>query len=85
MVTRRTSSINAGQFSPGESSDLTTFDNMKTSVLAASLASLLSVASAHTIFQELWVNGVSQGHMNGIRVPDYDGVRAKAFPILLFF
>lgn len=24
--------------------------------------------------QELWVNGVSQGHINGIRVPDYDGV-----------
>ncbi|KAF9454864.1 carbohydrate-binding module family 1 protein [Macrolepiota fuliginosa MF-IS2] len=46
---------------------------MKTSIFAASLASLLSVASAHTIFQELWVNGVSQGHMNGIRVPDYDG------------
>ncbi|KAF9454867.1 lytic polysaccharide monooxygenase, partial [Macrolepiota fuliginosa MF-IS2] len=28
---------------------------------------------AHTIFQELYVNGVSQGHLNGIRVPDYDG------------
>ena len=24
--------------------------------------------------QELHVNGVSQGHMVGIRVPDYDGV-----------
>ncbi|KAK0187966.1 glycosyl hydrolase family 61-domain-containing protein [Armillaria mellea] len=29
--------------------------------------------SAHTIFQELYVNGVDQGHINGIRVPDYDG------------
>ncbi|KAJ3727217.1 glycoside hydrolase family 61 protein [Lentinula guzmanii] len=28
---------------------------------------------AHTIFQELYVNGVDQGHLNGIRVPDYDG------------
>ncbi|KIY71206.1 lytic polysaccharide monooxygenase [Cylindrobasidium torrendii FP15055 ss-10] len=37
------------------------------------LALFASVASAHTIFQELWVNGVSQGHLNGIRVPDYDG------------
>lgn len=26
--------------------------------------------------QELYVNGVDQGHINGIRVPDYDGVRA---------
>lgn len=25
--------------------------------------------------QELYVNGVSQGHLAGIRVPDYDGVR----------
>lgn len=29
--------------------------------------------SAHTIFQELYVNGVDQGHEVGIRVPDYDG------------
>ncbi|KAJ3751403.1 glycoside hydrolase family 61 protein [Lentinula detonsa] len=28
---------------------------------------------AHTIFQELYVNGVDQGQLNGIRVPDYDG------------
>jgi len=40
--------------------------------LSAILLALQSV-SAHTIFQELWVNGVSQGHLNGIRVPDYDG------------
>ncbi|KAG6816041.1 hypothetical protein H0H87_009107 [Tephrocybe sp. NHM501043] len=25
------------------------------------------------VYQELWVNGVSQGHLTGIRVPDYDG------------
>lgn len=25
--------------------------------------------------QELYVNGVDQGHITGIRVPDYDGVR----------
>ncbi|KAF2465229.1 glycoside hydrolase [Lindgomyces ingoldianus] len=35
--------------------------------------SLLVGASAHTIFQELWVNGVAQGHTKGIRVPAYDG------------
>ncbi|KAF4576625.1 hypothetical protein EYR36_004603 [Pleurotus pulmonarius] len=39
----------------------------------ASLGFFLSAAAGHTIFQELYVNGVSQGHLNGIRVPDYDG------------
>ncbi|KAF9007093.1 glycoside hydrolase [Cyathus striatus] len=40
----------------------------------ASLALLFAgSASAHTIFQEVYVNGVDQGHINGIRVPDYDG------------
>ncbi|KAI0688896.1 glycosyl hydrolase family 61-domain-containing protein [Earliella scabrosa] len=34
---------------------------------------LATSAFAHSIFQELHVNGVSQGHMVGIRVPDYDG------------
>ncbi|CCA67656.1 related to cel1 protein precursor [Serendipita indica DSM 11827] len=32
-----------------------------------------AVASAHTIFQELHVNGVSQGHKVGIRYPNYNG------------
>ncbi|KAG7442955.1 uncharacterized protein BT62DRAFT_982159 [Guyanagaster necrorhizus] len=32
-----------------------------------------AIVSAHTIFQELYVNGVDQGHETGIRVPDYDG------------
>lgn len=50
---------------------------MKSAVTLASLAWLASIASAHTIFQELYVNGVSQGHLQGIRVPDYDGVRLK--------
>jgi len=40
--------------------------------LTAVLLTLQS-ASAHSIFQELWVNGVSQGHLTGIRAPDYDG------------
>ncbi|KAF2276471.1 glycoside hydrolase [Westerdykella ornata] len=35
--------------------------------------SLLASASAHTIFTQLWVNGVPQGHTKGIRVPTYDG------------
>jgi hypothetical protein len=36
---------------------------------------LVASASAHTIFQQLYVNGVSPGHQVGIRVPTYDGVR----------
>ncbi|KAI0260244.1 glycoside hydrolase family 61 protein I [Gloeopeniophorella convolvens] len=45
---------------------------MKFSPLASFLA-LTASASAHTIFQEVYVNGVDQGHINGIRVPTYDG------------
>ncbi|KAK0201880.1 glycosyl hydrolase family 61-domain-containing protein [Desarmillaria ectypa] len=30
-------------------------------------------ASAHAIFQDLYVKGVDQGHVVGIRVPDYNG------------
>ncbi|GJE95940.1 glycoside hydrolase family 61 protein [Phanerochaete sordida] len=36
-------------------------------------AALALSASAHTIFQEFYVNGVDQGHLVGIRVPSYDG------------
>jgi len=32
-----------------------------------------SGAVAHTIFQEVLINGVSQGHLAGVRVPSYDG------------
>lgn len=46
---------------------------MKASSL--SLVLLLGSASAHTIFQKLYVNGVDQGELTGIRAPDYDGVR----------
>ncbi|KIK70433.1 glycoside hydrolase family 61 protein [Collybiopsis luxurians FD-317 M1] len=50
--------------------------SLKLSLLTTS-ALLLALsgfrASAHTIFQEMYVNGVDQGHINGIRVPDYDG------------
>ncbi|KZV73797.1 lytic polysaccharide monooxygenase [Peniophora sp. CONT] len=38
-----------------------------------SLVALAASSQAHTIFQEVYVNGVDQGHLNGIRVPDYDG------------
>ncbi|KZT41817.1 hypothetical protein SISSUDRAFT_1016925 [Sistotremastrum suecicum HHB10207 ss-3] len=34
---------------------------------------LASPAFAHTIFTTLWVNGVSQGALNGVRYPTYDG------------
>ncbi|KAF9485915.1 glycoside hydrolase family 61 protein I [Pholiota conissans] len=46
---------------------------MKLSNFVASAVFLATSASAHTIFQELYVNGVSAGHTVGIRVPDYDG------------
>ncbi|PVF94638.1 glycoside hydrolase [Serendipita vermifera] len=42
------------------------------SFLLSSL-SLAGSAFGHAIFQELYVNGVSQGHTTGIRVPTYDG------------
>ncbi|KAL0948850.1 hypothetical protein HGRIS_008971 [Hohenbuehelia grisea] len=44
---------------------------MKTAIAFSTL--LGSLAAGHTIFQELSVNGVSAGHLAGIRVPDYDG------------
>ncbi|KAH7106250.1 glycosyl hydrolase family 61-domain-containing protein [Auriculariales sp. MPI-PUGE-AT-0066] len=37
------------------------------------LLALCASATAHTIFQELYVNGISQGHLTGIRYPTYDG------------
>ncbi|KZW01401.1 hypothetical protein EXIGLDRAFT_760893 [Exidia glandulosa HHB12029] len=39
----------------------------------AALAAAVTGASAHTIFQQVYVNGVAQGHTTGIRVPTYDG------------
>ncbi|THH28705.1 hypothetical protein EUX98_g5485 [Antrodiella citrinella] len=39
----------------------------------AVFAALATSAFAHTIMQELYFNGVDQGHITGIRVPDYDG------------
>jgi len=40
---------------------------------ALQVAFFAASATAHTIFQEVYVNGVDQGHINGIRVPTYDG------------
>lgn len=54
---------------------------MKASI--CSLAILAGAVSAHTIFQEVYVNGVDQGHLQGIRYPSYDGVSA-IFSLLLF-
>ncbi|KAF3902465.1 Endoglucanase-4 [Orbilia brochopaga] len=39
----------------------------------AAVIILAGSASAHTIFQQLWVNGVAAGHNVGIRVPTYNG------------
>lgn len=50
-----------------------------TRIMFASILALGAFASSvygHTIFQEMYVNGVDQGHINGIRVPTYDGVRS---------
>ncbi|KAI0366888.1 hypothetical protein BV20DRAFT_951183 [Pilatotrama ljubarskyi] len=46
---------------------------MKTFASLFAISAFASPAFAHTIFQELYVNGVDQGHLTGIRVPDYDG------------
>jgi len=37
------------------------------------LPALFAPALGHTIFTTLWVNGVSQGALNGVRYPTYDG------------
>jgi len=42
-------------------------------MLCGLLLSLVGLTSAHSIFQEFYVNGVDQGHLTGIRVPTYDG------------
>lgn len=52
---------------------------MKFLIVLTPLAFVSNVL-AHTIFQELYVNGVSQGHQVGIRVPDYDGVSLQSIP-----
>ncbi|EMD39566.1 glycoside hydrolase family 61 protein [Gelatoporia subvermispora B] len=46
---------------------------MKSFTSLALLSALVSSASAHTIFQEMYVNGVDEGHEVAIRVPTYDG------------
>ncbi|KAJ7062755.1 glycosyl hydrolase family 61-domain-containing protein [Mycena amicta] len=46
---------------------------MKSKSSLALLAASVSIVHAHTIFQQAYVNGVSQGHLTGIRVVDYDG------------
>jgi hypothetical protein len=52
--------------------------------VSTALLALASGASAHTIFQQMYVNGVSPGHQVGIRVPSYDGVRSLScfFPYI---
>lgn len=37
------------------------------------VAILATTVIAHTIFQEVLVNGVSQGRHQGVRYPTYDG------------
>ena len=55
-------------------------------ILAAIPFIALAVSvSGHAIFQEVYVNGVSQGHTTGIRVPNYNGVCAIYLLTCLFF
>ncbi|TDL15572.1 glycoside hydrolase family 61 protein [Rickenella mellea] len=52
---------------------------MKTQALAVTLVAFASSACAHTIFQQVYVNGKAQGQLVGLRAPDYDGVRIPSF------
>ncbi|PAV19161.1 glycoside hydrolase family 61 [Pyrrhoderma noxium] len=45
---------------------------MKTYTIFSLLTSF-GIISAHTIFQEVYVDGADQGHLVGIRAPSYDG------------
>lgn len=47
-------------------------DNMKFTVAGSALLFAASV-SAHTILDEIYVGGVSQGLHNCLRLPSYDG------------
>ncbi|KAH7071223.1 glycoside hydrolase family 61 protein [Paraphoma chrysanthemicola] len=42
-------------------------------LITATAILLATGVSAHTIFTQLHVNGVAQGHLKGVRVPTYDG------------
>ncbi|EJF60005.1 glycoside hydrolase family 61 protein [Dichomitus squalens LYAD-421 SS1] len=42
-------------------------------LIIVTAALFAGTASAHTIFQKLYVNGADQGELTGIRAPDYDG------------
>ncbi|CAE6527675.1 unnamed protein product [Rhizoctonia solani] len=46
---------------------------MKPQAIAATIALFSAQVAAHTIFQELYVNGVSAGHLKGIRHPTFNG------------
>jgi hypothetical protein len=48
------------------------------------LSALIGSISAHTIFQEVAINGVSQGHLAGVRVPTYDGFVYRIGDIVRF-
>ncbi|TDL15573.1 glycoside hydrolase family 61 protein [Rickenella mellea] len=46
---------------------------MKVFALILTAASVASSAYAHTIFQQVYVNGKAQGQLVGLRAPSYDG------------
>ncbi|KAL0059815.1 hypothetical protein AAF712_013414 [Marasmius tenuissimus] len=45
---------------------------------AVAAALYATSASAHTIFQEISVNGVAQGRTHGIRVPTFNGIQSSS-------
>mgnify|MGYP001407054209 CR=1 FL=1 len=71
--------IKHGQPEQGQTRSIPHFQSsstMKTSFsFLTAILSLATSAYAHATFQTLWINGVSQGLLNGIRVPAYNGVR----------
>ena len=55
------------------------FSTMKNALFVLGAAALVS---AHTILDELYVNGVSQGLHNCLRLPSYDGEPSSPSDIL---
>lgn len=45
---------------------------------------LAGAASAHTIFQQIGINGVMQARYDFMRLPNYDGVSVFFFLLIIF-
>lgn len=47
------------------------------SIFQAGVSGYDDTLKAHQSLKEVYINGVDQGHINGIRVPSYDGVSSS--------